>query len=134
VSLRIRRVEHEAEFQGLAGVWADLAERGGQTSPFLSHDWFACCWPAVGSGRHPEVLLVEEGGQPVAAVPLMRWKERQRWVPSQVRSMARDSTALTSQSSRSSPSRNGSQQSSVPSSSISSTIPTSTRPTSAETA
>ena len=81
MSLRIRRVEHEAQFQALASVWTDLAERGGQTSPFLSHDWFACCWPAVGLGRRREVLLVEDAGQPVAAVPLMRWKERQRGMP-----------------------------------------------------
>ena len=81
MSLRIRRVETEAEFQALAGVWTDLAERGGQTSPFLSHDWFACCWPAVGPDRRPEVVLVEDGGQLVAAVPFMRWKERQRGMP-----------------------------------------------------
>lgn len=81
MSLRIRRVETEAEFQSLAGAWADLAERSGQTSPFLSHDWFTCCWPAVGPARRAEVLLVENGGQLMAAVPLMRWKERQRGIP-----------------------------------------------------
>lgn len=81
MSLRIRRVESEGEFRSLASAWTDLAARSGQTSPFLSHDWFACCWPAVGPARRPEVLVVEEGGHAVAVVPLMRWKERQRGMP-----------------------------------------------------
>jgi CelD/BcsL family acetyltransferase involved in cellulose biosynthesis len=81
MSLRIRRVESEAEFQALGGAWSALASRSGQISPFLSHDWFACCWPAVGPARRPEVLVVEDGGHAVAMVPLMRWKERQRGMP-----------------------------------------------------
>ena len=59
MSLRVRRVEAEADFHALAATWDDLAARSGQTSPFLSHDWFACCWPAVGPSRRPEVLVVE---------------------------------------------------------------------------
>jgi CelD/BcsL family acetyltransferase involved in cellulose biosynthesis len=81
MSLRIRRVETEPEFRALADTWTDLAARSGQTSPFLSHDWFGCCWLAVGPARRPEVLIVEDGGHPVALLPLMRWKERQRGMP-----------------------------------------------------
>jgi CelD/BcsL family acetyltransferase involved in cellulose biosynthesis len=81
MSLHIRRVESGADFQTLAGAWSDLAARSGQTSPFLSHDWFACCWPAVGPARRPELLVVEDGGHPVAMLPLMRWRERQRGMP-----------------------------------------------------
>lgn len=81
MSLRIRRVESEADFRALGGAWTDLASRSGQTSPFLSHDWFACCWRAVHPARRPEVVVVEDGGQAVAMVPLMLWKERQRGMP-----------------------------------------------------
>ena len=81
MSLRIRRIESEAEFAALAGAWTDLAARSGQTSPFLSHDWFACCWPAVTPARRPEVVVVEDGGRLVGALPLMWWKERRRGMP-----------------------------------------------------
>jgi CelD/BcsL family acetyltransferase involved in cellulose biosynthesis len=81
MSLRVRRIESEAEFLSLALTWSDLAARSGQTSPFLSHDWFACCWSAVGPARRPEVLLVEDGGHTVALVPLMRWRESRRGLP-----------------------------------------------------
>jgi CelD/BcsL family acetyltransferase involved in cellulose biosynthesis len=81
MSLRVRRVERDADFRALAATWNDLAARSGQTSPFLSHDWFACCWPAVGPSRRPEVLVVEDAGHPVALVPLMRWRESRRGLP-----------------------------------------------------
>ncbi len=81
MSLRIRRIESEDGFTALADAWTDLTARSGQTSPFLSHDWFACCWPAVAPARRPEALVVEDGGHLVAAVPLMRWKERRRGMP-----------------------------------------------------
>jgi len=81
MSLRIRRLESQGEFHALAGAWTDLAARSGQTSPFLSHDWFDCCWSAVGPARRPEVLVVEDGGHLVAVAPLMRWKERRRGMP-----------------------------------------------------
>jgi CelD/BcsL family acetyltransferase involved in cellulose biosynthesis len=81
MSLRIRRVQSEAEFLALAAAWTDLAARSGQTSPFMSHDWFACCWPAVRPERRPEVLVVEDASHLAAIIPLMEWTERQRGMP-----------------------------------------------------
>jgi len=78
VSLRIRRIVGDAEFAALAPLWDDLANRSGQQSPFMSHDWFACCWSLLAPHRRLEVLLVEEVGAPVALVPLMQWRERRR--------------------------------------------------------
>jgi hypothetical protein len=60
MALRVRRIDDAAEFHGLAPVWAEIAAQGGQTSPFLSHDWFRCCWDAVRPARRPELLVVEE--------------------------------------------------------------------------
>ena len=81
MTLRIRRVESARDFQSLASVWAELAARSGQSSPFVSHDWFSCCWPAVGPDRTPEALVVEDGAHPVGLVPLMRWRERRQGLP-----------------------------------------------------
>jgi hypothetical protein len=36
------------EFDALAPVWREVTLAGKQTSPFLSLDWFACCWRTAG--------------------------------------------------------------------------------------
>ncbi len=81
MSLRVRRIESSKEFVALAPLWSELARESGKTSPFLSHDWFWCCWHAVWPRRRPEILLIEEGGSPVAIIPLMRWQERYYGLP-----------------------------------------------------
>jgi CelD/BcsL family acetyltransferase involved in cellulose biosynthesis len=81
MTLRTSRVTDAAGFAALAPVWADLAARAGQPSPFLSHEWFSCCWDAVQPDRRPEVVLVSEGQDPVALVPLMRWTRRFHGLP-----------------------------------------------------
>jgi CelD/BcsL family acetyltransferase involved in cellulose biosynthesis len=79
--LRASRVTDSAGFAGLAPVWADLVSRAGRPSPFLSHEWFSCCWDAVQPDRRPEVVVVSEGQDPVALVPLMGWTQRLRGLP-----------------------------------------------------
>jgi CelD/BcsL family acetyltransferase involved in cellulose biosynthesis len=81
MSMRIRRIETLTEFEALAPLWSELASGAGQTSPFLSHDWFWCCWIAATPMRRPEVLLIEEAGSPLAIVPLMKWTDRYRRLP-----------------------------------------------------
>jgi CelD/BcsL family acetyltransferase involved in cellulose biosynthesis len=81
MSLKIRRIERAEELAALAPMWAELGGASGQNSPFLSHDWFWCCWQAVAPQRRPEILVIEEGGGPVGLVPLMRWRERVRSLP-----------------------------------------------------
>lgn len=72
--MKVRRIDSRRDFDDLAPVWSELAREGGHTSPFLSHDWFACCWEAGGPSRRAEVLLVEDAAGPVALVPLARWR------------------------------------------------------------
>ena len=62
-------------------MWGKLAYESGQTSPFLSHDWFWCCWHALWPRWRPEILVVEEAGSAVAIIPLMRWRERVHGLP-----------------------------------------------------
>lgn len=81
MSLVVRRVTTRGAFQALAPAWAELASQNGQTTPFLSHDWFACCWEAVGEGEQPEVLVLEESGSAVAMMPLRRESTRVRGLP-----------------------------------------------------
>lgn len=77
MSLTIQPVREARRFVALGPLWSQLATDSGRTSPFLSHDWFWCCWHAVWPGRRPEILLVEDAGRPVAVIPLMTWTE---WV------------------------------------------------------
>jgi CelD/BcsL family acetyltransferase involved in cellulose biosynthesis len=77
MKLRIRRIEKAQDFVALAPIWAQLAKESGQLSPFLSYDWFWCCWHGVWPQCDPEILVIEESAGPVAVVPLMHWRE---WV------------------------------------------------------
>jgi Acetyltransferase (GNAT) domain len=74
MKLRIRRIEKPQDFMALAPIWAQLAKENGQQSPFLSYDWFWCCWHGVWPQYRPEILLIEDSGGPVAIVPLMHWR------------------------------------------------------------
>jgi CelD/BcsL family acetyltransferase involved in cellulose biosynthesis len=84
--LRARRVRQASDLAALAPAWAEIAAQSGQGSPFLSHDWFACCWKAVPPGRRPELVVVEDGRSPVAIVPLAHRTEQSRGLP--VRTLA----------------------------------------------
>jgi CelD/BcsL family acetyltransferase involved in cellulose biosynthesis len=81
VTLRIRRIEQARDFVALELMWSRLIAESGQTSPFLSYDWFWCCWHGVWPQRRPEILVVEEGDTAVAIIPLMRWRARVHGLP-----------------------------------------------------
>jgi CelD/BcsL family acetyltransferase involved in cellulose biosynthesis len=81
VTASIRRVTTLDAYEALAPAWNKLVSEGGQRSPFLTHEWFSCCWRAVGPERRPEILVVEDSGMPVAFVPLVRRRERLRGLP-----------------------------------------------------
>src|SRR5262245_58281050 len=75
MKLRIRRIEKAQDFMALAPAWSELLRASGHTSPFLSYDWFWCCWHGVWPRRRPEILVVEDTSGPVAIIPLMHWRE-----------------------------------------------------------
>ncbi len=79
--MKVRLVTSLREFDALAPIWREVTEEGGQTSPFLSHDWFACCWRTAGPNRHREVWLLEDAAGPGALIPLVRWKAKVRGLP-----------------------------------------------------
>ena len=79
--LRIRRIERPGDFTALAAAWSELTLVSGQTSPFLSYDWFWCCWHGVWPRRRPEILVIEDGSQPLAIIPLMHWRARLYGLP-----------------------------------------------------
>lgn len=83
-SIRVRRLTSLREFDELAPIWAEVTRESGQSSPFLSHDWFACCWRTAGPRRQREVWIVEDDAGPLAFVPLVRWRTTVRGLPVRV--------------------------------------------------
>jgi CelD/BcsL family acetyltransferase involved in cellulose biosynthesis len=79
--MNIRRIDKARDFMALGPLWSKLARASGQVSPFLSYDWFWCCWHGVWPRHQPEILVVEDAGTPLAVIPLMRWKGRLRGLP-----------------------------------------------------
>jgi CelD/BcsL family acetyltransferase involved in cellulose biosynthesis len=78
--LSVAPIDTPQAFEELALAWTQLAAEAGQTSPFLSHDWFRCCWQAAAPEERPEILVVKDETGPVAFVPLVRRTERRRGV------------------------------------------------------
>ena len=72
--MKIRVVSSLPEFDRLAPMWTRLMNDGRLSSPFVSHDWFACCWRTVGPNRQRLVLVIEDGDGPAAMMPLVRWR------------------------------------------------------------
>jgi CelD/BcsL family acetyltransferase involved in cellulose biosynthesis len=79
--VRLRTVTALRDFDALAPLWAELTRASGQSSPFLSHDWFACCWRSAGPNRRREIWILEDTCGPVAIVPLIRERGRARGLP-----------------------------------------------------
>lgn len=79
--MKVRRIQDLAGFRDLSSIWGEVARESGQTSPFLSHDWFECCWIASPPPRRPEVLVVEDAAGPVALVPIVGWTGPLRGLP-----------------------------------------------------
>jgi CelD/BcsL family acetyltransferase involved in cellulose biosynthesis len=81
MTLHIRSVDNAQDFVALEPIWSRLTDETGQTSPFLSYDWFWCCWHGVWPQRYPEILVVEDRDAPIAIIPLMRWRARLYGLP-----------------------------------------------------
>ncbi len=82
--MRVRLVTALREFDDLAPLWREITTESGQTSPFLSHDWFACCWRTAGPSRRREVWVLENSRGPVALIPLLHRWTRVRGLPARL--------------------------------------------------
>jgi CelD/BcsL family acetyltransferase involved in cellulose biosynthesis len=72
------------EFDAIAPAWKEITGAAGQASPFLSHEWFACCWRTAGPNRRRELWMLEDAAGPLALLPLARWRSRVSGLPVRV--------------------------------------------------
>jgi len=75
--LRTELCTDERTFGGLAEEWGLLYRRSGTATPFQSHAWLHSWWLSYGTPGRLRLVLVREGGDLVAAAPLML--ARQPW-------------------------------------------------------
>jgi CelD/BcsL family acetyltransferase involved in cellulose biosynthesis len=79
--MKVRIIGALREFDELAPDWKRVTSAGRHHSPFLSHDWFACCWRTAGPHRRRETWILEDGTGPLAFVPLVLRKATIRGFP-----------------------------------------------------
>ncbi|WP_221352820.1 GNAT family N-acetyltransferase [Streptomyces beigongshangae] len=75
--LRTELCADEREFGRLAEEWGVLYRRCGAATPFQSHAWLHSWWLSYGTPGRLRLVLVRDGGDLVAAAPLML--VRQPW-------------------------------------------------------
>ena len=80
MTLEVRSLPVPDSSGTVESVWTDLLGRSGETSPFLTQEWFEACCVAL-SDREPELLVVEEQGAPIALIPLQRRTGSHRGLP-----------------------------------------------------
>ncbi|WP_247706240.1 GNAT family N-acetyltransferase [Streptomyces liliiviolaceus] len=75
--LRTELCTDEREFGRLAEEWGGLYRHCGTATPFQSHAWLHSWWLSYGTPGRLRLVLVRDGGELVAAAPLML--VRQPW-------------------------------------------------------
>ncbi|MFJ6293491.1 GNAT family N-acetyltransferase [Streptomyces griseoviridis] len=65
-------ITDDGDFAALAADWGRLYGRCGTATPFQSHAWLHSWWLSYGRRGRLRLLLVRDGGELVAAAPLMR--------------------------------------------------------------
>ncbi|MEV0633459.1 GNAT family N-acetyltransferase [Streptomyces sp. NPDC050619] len=65
-------VTDERDFAELASDWGELYRRCATATPFQSHAWLHSWWLSYGRRGRLRLILVRDGGELVAAAPLMR--------------------------------------------------------------
>jgi len=69
--LRVETITDFKAFLDLRDIWDRLVDEAGVDHPFLSHDWVRIWWECFGKGKELHILVISDGEEPVALIPLM---------------------------------------------------------------
>lgn len=70
-TLRVELIQDYDAFVRLGPVWNHLVEQAGITHPFMRHEWIRTWWDCFEHGGSLHILVVKQGGEPIAIAPLM---------------------------------------------------------------
>lgn len=79
--LEIEVVTDYRAFIDLEPEWNRLVEEAGIEFPFVRHEWVRAVWECFDHGGTLSILMVQDGGHPIAIAPLMRDKVRMYGFP-----------------------------------------------------
>ncbi len=79
--LSVEVVTDYRAFIELEPVWNRLVEEAGIEFPFVRHEWVRAVWDCFDHGGTLNILMVQEGGRPIAIAPLMRDRVRMYGIP-----------------------------------------------------
>ena len=79
--LAIEEITSGAQLIALQAGWDTLLKQSGEHSPFLTHEWFRCCFAAYSRGKDIFILAVREGSNLIGIAPLWRQQDVFRRIP-----------------------------------------------------
>jgi CelD/BcsL family acetyltransferase involved in cellulose biosynthesis len=79
--LQVEVVTDYRRFIDLEQIWNQLVDDAGMVFPFVRHEWIRALWDSFDHGGDLHVLVVKEGGRPIAIAPLMRDRGRMYGIP-----------------------------------------------------
>lgn len=71
-NLAIRKVTDTSEFESLREVWDELLEKSPDRNIYLTWEWLFTWWNYWAEGKELNIFLIEKGGKPIGAAPLMK--------------------------------------------------------------
>src|SRR5580704_8874756 len=79
--LGIETVSDHQKFLDLEPKWTRVLRASGLDYPFVEHAWVRTWWECFGAGSELRVLLVKEGDDIIAIVPLILARVRMYGIP-----------------------------------------------------
>ncbi len=79
--LTVEAITSFDDFRKTGSFWNSLVSRSDNDTPFSSFEWFSFFWTCFCGHSAPLILVLREGGEPAAIVPLIREKVRWRKLP-----------------------------------------------------
>src|SRR5207245_9826395 len=74
--LQLEVISAPDRFHSIGHEWDRLVARSAVDQTFLSHTWLRTWWESFGEGTQLHVSTLRDGGELVAAAPLMRTRRR----------------------------------------------------------
>ena len=79
--LAIEEITSEGQLIALQAGWDNLLKQNGKYSPFLTYEWFRCCFASHSRGKEMFTLAVKDRSNLIGIAPLWRRRDVFRKIP-----------------------------------------------------